>query len=81
MRSVRAGAHSLRSSSMSIQALYGIFLVVLFLGTYRINFPCKSSSSHRAQDLSQPVRRQIGCFTLITKICVLDPDFDKLSLL
>lgn len=39
MRSVRAGAHSLRSSSMSIQALYGIFLVVLFLERCKMSFP------------------------------------------
>lgn len=36
--SVKAGAHNLRSSSMSIQALYGIFLAVLFLGSCRISF-------------------------------------------
>jgi hypothetical protein len=39
MRSVRAGAHSLRSSSMSIQALCGIFLAVLSVGRCKMSFP------------------------------------------
>lgn len=50
--SVKAGTHNLRSSSMSIRALYGIFLAVLFLGSCKISFAPGRLRSNVPRNLS-----------------------------